>query len=47
MQQKTVKAALCSLGNTRPGQKIPGLSSEGTVRHHLAAQAELRDSHFI
>jgi hypothetical protein len=29
---KTAKVLLCSLGNTRPGQKVSGLSSEGAVR---------------
>ena len=35
---KGVNVPLCSLGNTRPGQKVPGRNSEGAVRRHRAAQ---------
>jgi len=35
---KTVKVSLFSLGNTRIGQKVSGLSSKGAVSLHLAAQ---------
>jgi hypothetical protein len=38
LHQQTVNMPLCSLGNTRFGQKVPGLSSEGAVRRHCAAQ---------
>ena len=35
---KTANVPLSSLGDTSPGQKVPGLSSEGTVRLHRGAQ---------
>ena len=40
MQQQIVKVLLCSLGYTRPGHKIPGLSSEGAVQRHCGAQGQ-------
>jgi len=33
-----VNVPLCILGNTRPGQKVPGLSSEGALPRHCVAQ---------
>jgi len=32
---------LISLGNTMPAQKVPGLSSEGSLRRHCAAQGRI------
>ena len=37
---------LCSLGNTKPGQKVTGLSSECAVRRHSAAQDRTVNHHF-
>ena len=36
---KTVNVLLFSVGNRRPGQNVPGLSSECAVRRHYAAQS--------
>jgi hypothetical protein len=38
LHQRTVNLPLCILGNTRPGQKYPGLSFEAAVRRHHVAQ---------
>jgi len=43
---KTLKVPLCSLGNTRPGQKVTGLSSECAVCRHSAAQGRTVNQHF-
>ena len=43
---KTVNVLLFILGNTRPGQKVSGLSSEGYVRSHCAAQRRTMKQHF-
>ena len=42
----TVKMPLCSLGITRPGQKISGLSSKGAVCSHRAVQNRTVKEHF-
>ena len=39
LHEQKVNVPLCSLGNTKPGRKVPGLSSEDAVRRHRAAQA--------
>ena len=46
MHQQTVKVPLCNLGNMRSGQKVPGLSSEGAVRHYCAAQGRTVNQYF-
>jgi len=46
LQQETSKAPHCSLGNTRPGQKLPGLRSECAVRRHRAAQGRTVKQNF-
>jgi hypothetical protein len=38
---KTGNVLLFILGNTRPGQKVSGLNSEGAVRRHSLQKAEL------
>jgi len=38
LHQEILKAPYFILGNTRPGQKHPGLTSECAVRRHRAAQ---------
>jgi hypothetical protein len=35
-----VKVLLCILGNTRPGQKVSELSSEGAVQRHCGARGQ-------
>jgi len=48
MYQQTVNVPLCTLGNTRPGQKVPGLSSECAVCRHRAAQVRtLKKSNYL
>ena len=38
MHQQTMNVPLCILGNTTPGQKVPGLSSEGAMRRYCGAK---------
>jgi len=39
-------SASCILGNSRPGQKFPGLNSEGGVRRNWATQSRTVNQHF-
>ena len=46
LHQQTVKVTLCSLGNTRLGQKVSGLSSECLERRHRAVKCRTVKQHF-
>ena len=43
---KTLKVPLCSLGNTKPGQKVPGLIIVGAVRRYSSAQGRTLNRRF-
>jgi len=45
-QPKTFKVPLCSLGNTRPGQKVSGLIIVGAVRRYSSAQGRTLNRRF-